>query len=67
VNKDKLQHHTIVGSSVLLMVFVGLALFVVSMWKQSPVQTVRPVARRFVRNVRYAMVHMEAALRLERA
>jgi mono/diheme cytochrome c family protein len=36
VNKDKLQHHTIVGSSILLVLFVGLALFVVSIVEAKP-------------------------------
>jgi cytochrome c6 len=36
VNKDKLQHQTIVGSSILLVLFAGLALFVVSILEAKP-------------------------------
>jgi len=64
MTQDKTQNHVTFASAILLVFFVGLTFFVVSIVR---VQTARRAVRRFARNARCATVQTEAAPQSERA
>ncbi len=70
MTKDKSEHHVIFGSAMLLVIFAGLTLFVVSIVQANPGPDSAASSATFrtkcAPNAQCATVKMEVALRSER-
>ncbi len=67
MTQDKTEHHAMFASAILLVLFVGLTLFVVSIVQANPGPDSAASSATFRTNAQCATVKTEVALRLERA